>query len=261
MFFVVKLAAVQFASSASSEENVSRASKLVEKASKAGAKLVCLPEYFYSSRPLREIVSKSAVISELVAERMYLLARKLGVFVIYSIPKNNSGKVTNTSVVVSRNGELGEYSKTCLFPNKPFNEKDYFAAGRSAPVFDCGFAKIGIAICYDFRFPEIFRKLAFGGADIIFVPSAFPMDKLIQWRTLLAARAIENQLFVAGVNKTSRDSKSEYAANTMFISPRGQVISEAKGRGEQLVFAEVRLSEMTALRKKVNYLKSAGIFY
>ncbi len=258
---MVKLAAVQFESSADYSENVHRASRLIERAARRGAKLVCLPEYFYSSRPLGELAAESTRINAFVKTRMDSLAKKLGVYIVYNVPRFEAGKRTNSSVLTSRKGEPGAYSKTCLFPNKPFNEVDFFQPGDSAPVFDCGFAKIGIAICYDFRFPELFRELAFQGAQISLVPSAFPKDKLHQWKTLLMARAIENQLFVVGVNKTGKDSKSEYAAGTLFASPHGMIIAEAEGRKEQAVYADLRLDEIDNLRKKVSYLKSAEVFY
>ena len=258
---MVKLASVQFESSPDYEENVDRASVHIKRAAHNGAKLVCLPEYFFSNLSLGQIVEESAKIDRFVRRRMDALAKTLGLSIVYNVPRTTAGKMANTCVLASGRGELGAYSKTCLFPNKPFKEVDYFQRGNAAPVFDCGFAKIGIAICYDLRFPELFRELALDGADLVLVPSAFPLDKLQQWRTLLMARAIENQIFIAGVNKTGQDSHSEYAANTLFVSPRGSIMSQAKGRKEQIVYADVRLSEISRLRKKVSYLKSAKIFY
>ncbi|HLD76168.1 MAG TPA: nitrilase-related carbon-nitrogen hydrolase [Candidatus Norongarragalinales archaeon] len=258
---MVKLAAVQFEGSSDYRENVERAAEHVKEAAKNGAKLVCLPEYFYSSLSLSEIVAKSAEINSFVKNQMDDLAKTLDIVIAYNVPKCAAGKIENTTVVTSRKGEIGGYPKTCLFPNKPFNESEYFQRGNTSPVFDLGFANVGFAICYDLRFPEIFRKLALKGAEVIFVPAAFPKDKVHQVRTLLAARAIENQLFVVGVNKTGKDKKSEYAANTMFVSPKGFVLSEARGRAEEVVYANINLQEIKRLRNKVSYLESAKIFY
>ncbi len=238
---LVKIAGIQFKPSNDFRDNVKRAITLIEKATDNGAELVCLPEYFYSSEPFDTIVKKSGEISENIGEEMEKIAKKKKITIVYNIPKNENEKITNTSVIIDETGKLGEYSKINLFSKAPFYEDKYFERGKTAEVFDSKVGKIGIVICNDLRFPEIFRNLALKGAKIILVPSAFRMEVLEVWKELLTLRAAENKLFVFGVNLIGKDSKTEYAGHTQLVSPDGKTIAESQKNEEEIILAEINL--------------------
>jgi len=127
--------------------------------------------------------------------------------VISSLPERNQNKVFNTVYAVTKNGIAATYRKNFLF--SPTREDEYIDRGRGVTVFDFKGSKIGLLLCYEVRFPEMFRMTAFAGADIIAVPAIWPQMKKEHWLTLMRARAIENQCYVAGANTSVMQGKKD----------------------------------------------------
>lgn len=161
----------------------------------------------------------------------------------------------NTAIMVGDDGAIrGIYRKVHLFDTDFTRESDKVAAGIALPAaFDTPFGRIGLGICYDVRFPEFARALALKGCDLLIYPAAWVDGprKVDQWHTLLAARAIENELFVAGLSRCDRgfgEAKRDYAGHSCVFGPLGNGLAMAAGIDEELVVTRIDLDEIAAAR-------------
>lgn len=176
------------------------------------------------------------------------LAAKHGLWMVYTVNElNPEGQPFNTAVVVDDCGQKqGVYRKTHLFDTDFTRESDRMGRGNELfePI-ETPFGKIGLGICYDLRFPELARYEALRGADLILYPAAWVDGKLKahQWQTLLTARAIENEVFVAGVSRAD----AGYIGQSCIVDPRGVVIA-AGGLEQCLVTARVDTKEVSRVR-------------
>lgn len=114
---------------------------------------------------------------------------------------------------------------------------------------------IGLMICYDIRFPEIARILCLNGAEILFVPAGFPNPRMNHWRLLLQARAVENQVYVIGVNRVGHDNTSTYFGHSMIVDPWGEIISEC-GDKEEIIYGDINPEQIKKVRKKIPCLQN-----
>jgi predicted amidohydrolase len=129
-------------------------------------------------------------------------------------------------------------------------EEHYLAAGETTPTFDLPWGRCALAICYDLRFPELFRKYALAGASIIFVPAEWPQARLEHWRTLLRARAIENQLFVVACNRVGESKGTEFCGHSAIYDPWGEPVVEGD-RNEVLLTADIDLRLVEEVRRRI----------
>lgn len=163
--------------------------------------------------------------------------------------KRPEGGVTNTLLCFGKDGQvIAEYSKIHLF--RLMNEHLHLQAGDTVCRFDLEDVSAGAMICYDIRFPELARKLALGGAQVLFVPAEWPHPRLHHWRTLLQARAIENQMYVVACNTVGDSGGSSFFGHSMVIDPWGEVIAEA-GEGETILEADIDLSLVEDVRGRI----------
>lgn len=183
------------------------------------------------------------------------IAAAHGLWIIYTAnERNGEGRPFNTAIVVDDAGEKrAVYRKVHLFDTDFVRESDKVGAGSQLlqPV-ETPFGRIGVAICYDLRFPEQARAAALAGADLMVYPSAWVDGprKVDQWRTLLRARAIENELFVAGLSRCDRafgDVRRDYAGHSCVFNPLGDEIAAA-GLEEELLVADIDSAEITQAR-------------
>ncbi len=162
----------------------------------------------------------------------------------------------NQALAVSPRGEiLARYTK-----QRPFSlagEDACYAAGSGTVVFDWGGFRIAPFVCYDLRFPELFRRAAIMGADLFVVIANWPARRGDHWLTLLQARAIENQACVIGVNRCGRDPRASYAGRSVVIDPQGVIIADAGGR-EDVVVAEIDPRWPARWREEFPALRDAG---
>jgi predicted amidohydrolase len=190
--------------------------------------LVCLPELFhanYADLPGAALSSGSARTKELAR----LSKVHPGALLVGSVAWRTGGTLANTLVLILDGQVMPFYQKVHLFP--PMGEPVLFTAGRRLAVLDLIVRsarwRVGFAICYDLRFPELFRILAAVGCQLVVVPAQWPAARIKAWRTLLEARAVENQLFVAGINRCGKDDKESFGGYSRLISPTGEVVASA----------------------------------
>ena len=228
------------------------------KAHDAGASLVVFPESLMTpfEMPAEQFLSASEELDGPFCSAINELARKHNLWVVYTANERNvdGSKPFSTAVVVDNGGEVrGSYRKTHLLDTDFTRESDKIMSGYElfAPL-ETPFCKLGLGICYDLRFPELARAAALAECDVLVFPSAWVdgPGKVRQWKTLLSARAIENEMFVAGVSRCDRGFGTEardYTGNSCVFDPLGNEVAAA-GPSEDLVIAEIDTEIMTRAR-------------
>ena len=234
-----------------SEENFARAEQLICNAMKDNADVLVLPETwntgFFPKENLAELSCRNGYE---VNTRIGELAKKYKVNIVAgSVSNVRGGKVYNTAFVFDRDGIcIAEYDKTHLFT--PMGEDDYYTCGDHLCRFELDGVKCGIIICYDVRFPELTRSLALRGLDMLFVVSQWPKERIFHLRTLTAARAIENQMFVVCCNSCGTADKTVYGGNSAIIDPWGQTVVAA-GEYEEILTGDCDLNTLTYIRNTI----------
>ncbi len=237
---MAKVASIQMTSGSSVPANLSLAEKLVSQAVGSGAELVVLPENF-ALMPAKETetASHQEQISSAGPIQTFLsdLANKHGIWILggtIPIASADADKPYSTSLLFNNAGEqVLRYDKIHLFDvqilgsEEKYTESDTITRGNQISVYDTPFGKVGVAICYDLRFPELFRELSAQGAEIILFPAAFTaMTGKAHWETLLRARAIENLTYlVAAAQGGYHVSGRMTYGNSMIIDPWGSIVS------------------------------------
>lgn len=169
-----------------------------------------------------------------------------------SVAVKTAAGITNTMLVYNRQGQpTGEYSKPHLF--RPMEEHRHLIPGDQPGLFTLDGISCAGVICYDIRFPEWTRKHAVLGAEVLFVSAEWPLEREAHWRALLAARAIENQCYVAACNRSGSDPSCAFAGRSMIIGPWGDTLAEA-GESEEIITAEIDLSRVHAIRRDIPIL-------
>jgi predicted amidohydrolase len=172
------------------------------------------------------------------------------------IEKSYDGGMYNSLVIFNRDGALcGKYHKAHVFSHQGSDEGKYITAGDGLIVAELDFGMVGLSICYDLRFPELYRSLALAGAQIVICPAAWPDVRVSHWQTLLRARAIENQFFMLGVNQVGKVTFSRTDAGcSALIDPWGETIAECNST-EDVLRAEIDLIRIEEVRTKIPVLQ------
>ncbi|PLX89955.1 MAG: carbon-nitrogen family hydrolase [Desulfuromonas sp.] len=244
----VAVAAIQFNIALGEVDiNLGKARAALTRAAQFGAKLVVMPEMWssgYDYRRLREHAERTPD----VVEEITALSSQLGLVVVGSLPLLAEGNIYNTACLVDNGAAVGCYRKLHMFST--MGEDRFLSPGEQLLVTDTSVGRIGVAICYDLRFPELFRKMALDGAEIICLPAEWPKPRQEHWRTLLRARAIENQLFVAAANCCGIQGKLDFFGMSLLLSARGEVLAEGDEQDCEL-FATFDPSEMSEYREQI----------
>ncbi len=232
------------------DANLHKVLSALQRVAERGAQLAVLPEMWssgYDYRNLPALAAESPRVLETIQEE----CRKLNLVTVGSLPELEDGRIYNTAYVID-NGEIrGSYRKLHLFST--MQEDRFLGPGQQTLVAETSLGRLGIAICYDLRFPELFRKLALAGAEIICLPAEWPKPRQEHWQTLLRARAIENQLFVIASNCCGVQGKLDFFGLSQLISPLGNILQIAKEEDTELV-AQFDFSEMEKYRAQINIL-------
>jgi predicted amidohydrolase len=225
--------------------NLQKAEACAAEAARAGANLLLLPELWSSGLDLEHAAQHAGRGSDAA---MADLARRHQLHIYGSIPvKGLDAKVTNQGLLFSSDGGcLAEYAKLHLF--RPMDEDRYLQRGDSVVIADTPWGRAGLAICYDLRFPELFRAHSAGGAKLVLIVAEWPYPRLEHWQTLLRARAIENQVFMIACNRAGESRGLRFCGHSCVIDPWGETVVEA-GDSEQLVTAEIDLARVDEVRK------------
>jgi predicted amidohydrolase len=181
------------------------------------------------------------------------LAKEYGVWILGTGIEQHAPRPRNAAFVFNPQGELvSVYRK--IHPFSFGEENQHYVGGSECAIFDLDGVQAGIQICYDLRFPETFRAMSADGAELVFVPANWPTRRAAHWSTLLAARAIENQMVVCGINRVGKDLSLEYPGLSVIHDARGEVL--AKGDDQPgLVIADVDFEDVRRWRAQFPALR------
>jgi len=233
--------------------NLARARTLMADAARRHADLVVFPELWTTGYDLGRAADLAEPIPQgPTARQLAAWAQEFGLWIIGSFLEKAPGGVYNAAPFFGPQGEaLPPYRKIHRFG--PMDEDRWLEAGCRPGLFELPWGKTGVAICYDLRFPELFRRYAMAGAGLILLPSEWPHPRLAHWRTLVQARAIENQCFVAAVNRVGRDRDNVFCGHSMLVDPRGEILTEGDEE-EALLIESVDLALTEAVRARIPIL-------
>jgi predicted amidohydrolase len=254
-------AAAQMTSGPDKAQNVESATRLIRRAASLGAKLVGLPENFSWMGPDKERAGAAESLDGPTLARMAALARELKITLLAgSIPERGApgDRFYNTSALFGAGGErLAVYRKIHLFDvdvgdGARYRESESIAPGSEVVTAETEVGRIGMSVCYDLRFPELYRRLASGGATLLTVPSAFTLTTgKDHWEVLLRARAIENQAYVLAPAQFGRHTENRITyGHAMLVDPWGLVIARASD-GEGLAVGPLDPSLQARIRSNL----------
>lgn len=273
-----RVAVIQMVSSTDVSRNLKTAARLLANAAEQGALLAVLPENFAlldspALRPLAEHEQQQQTIQRFLSEQ----ARRLKLWIVAgSVPMINSDageviapRVRSACLVFDDQGQLqARYDKIHLFDvqvadeHGSYLESSIVEAGQALVVVDTPVGKLGLSICYDLRFPEMFQRLREMGAELISVPSAFTyVTGQLHWELLLRARAVETQCYILGADQGGVHSATRKTwGQSMLVDPAGRIMAE-HGQGEKAIVADIELSALQKIRQSMPLLahrKTAG---
>ncbi|UVC08307.1 carbon-nitrogen hydrolase family protein [Rhizobium sp. TH2] len=269
---MVKVAAIQMCSGVDPERNMRSVEKLVREAHAAGATYIQTPEMTGAlqrdRKGLMEILRPEA--TDLIVAGASALAKELGIHLHIGSTAIllDDGKIANRGFLFGPDGGVvTRYDKIHMFDvdldnGESWRESAVYRPGSEARLADLPFGRFGFAICYDVRFPQLFRAEAVAGAEIVSLPAAFTRQTgEAHWEILIRARAIENGVFMiaaaqAGVHEDGRET----FGHSMIVDPWGRVLAIAGGSGEAVITAELDIAEVAAARRKIPNLRNAREF-
>lgn len=240
-------------------KNLAKAEKYFLRAVKLKAKWIAFPEVFLWRGPSRDLKKTAAKLPE-VLKHFQALAKKHCVSILLGslIEKAAGKKHFNSSILINERGRVaGHYRKIHLFdadiPGARCMESKTICAGTEIVSAKLNGVQTGMAVCYDLRFPELFRALSRRGARVLFLPANFTeITGKAHWETLLKARAIENLAFVIAPGQAGKhpDTKIKSFGTSLIIDPWGRVLARGSRKNEHVITADLDFSEQARIRKK-----------
>jgi nitrilase len=260
----MKVAAIQMCSSDNVDDNLTSAAVLVKQAASQGAQLIVLPEMFALMTPsttlklaLKEPLGQGKI-QQFLAEQ----AKALHVWIVGGttpIAGNNPDKARASCLVYNTKGELAaRYDKMHLFDvtlsnTETYNESDTIEMGDEVTVVATPAGKLGLAVCYDIRFPELFHAMVKQGADIFAIPAAFTQKTgEAHWEVLIRSTAIQNfSYIIAATQGGTHKSGRQTFGQALIVDPWGKILAQSEGLQPQVIYAEVDLAYLQQVRKSI----------
>lgn len=241
------------------EANLKKGEFWVAEAARRGSDVICMPEMWTTGFDWNEN-RRLAADQERVIERIGDMAERHSIWIGGSVlALDEDGRPANTFLLFDDRGRVaGRYGKIHLFGL--IHEDEHLAPGKALCAVETPWGTAGLSVCYDIRFPELFRSYALRGAKFIFTSAAFPAARRRHWRTLLRARAIENQLYMIGVNQTGgeelgADGATLYGGSSAIIDPWGEAVVEAGEAVECLLTATLDIDRVDEIRGRIKVLQ------
>ncbi len=235
------------------DANLTQGQALVQEAARRGSDLIVFPELWTTGYDL----SRASDLAESLpdgptSQLLSTWAREHNIWITGSLLLRGESGVFNAAPLFGPEGQIvGPYCKIHRFG--PMEEDRWLEAGKTPGLFEMPWGRTGMAICYDLRFPELFRAYALAGATLVLLPSEWPHPRLAHWRTLMRARAIENQCFFVAVNRVGSDRNNTFCGHSAIIDPCGEVVVEA-GESEALLTATIDLALADEVRSRMPVL-------
>jgi len=238
------------------EANLRKVEEMAGEAARAGGELVCFPELcltgYHPDLMGERWYDLAEPLDGPIVARLAEVAARCRVAMILGFPERGQRprEVYNAAAVIDADGRvLGSYAKLHAFGS----EGRWFERGRQYPVFDVAGAKVGVMICYDAGFPEVARILALRGAELVVVPAAWIERDEDLWQLNLPSRALDNLIFVAGVNRIGQEGDLKFIGRSQVISPRGHLLAQAGKGTEEILTHTLDLEDKSRVRSQVGY--------
>lgn len=229
--------------------NVTQGERLITESARRGSHLVVFPELWTTGYALERANELATAVNAGAFAAVAKLARDNKICVTGSMLEKRGLDITNSAAFVAPTGQpLGVYRKIHLF--RLMNEHVHLKAGSSPLVLDLPWGRTGIAICYDLRFPELFRRYAVEGARMVILPAEWPIERAEHWKALIIARAIENQMYIVACNAAGETGGATFGGASMIVDPWGKVVV-AGGEEPGLFTAEVDLDRVEQVRERI----------
>lgn len=254
----LKLAVCQLRTELELRETMNKARRMVAEAAENGANIAVLPEMFNCPYESAHFKKFAALGHEETVKEMSAWAKENKIILVGgSIPEREGDKLYNSCFVFDEEGrQIARHRKVHLFdidlPGMRFKESNTFTPGENITVFDTKYGKMGAAVCFDVRFPELFRAMAVQGAQIIFLPAQFNQKTgPAHWEMSLRARAVDNELFLVGASAAKYEGFSyECWGHSAVIDPFGDIIASCDEK-EQIIYADIDLGRIARVRAQL----------
>lgn len=233
--------------------NIARYDRFTVEAADAGCAMVLFPELSDTGYALASMRDKAGTWPGAALDALQEAAQRRRIGIIAGLSERATDSLYNAAAAVDRDGNLcGAYRKTHLFRGPEGAESDVFRAGDALQVVTIDGVRWGLSICFDLRFPEVYRQLADAGAQVLSVLAAWPRVRISDWSVLCRARAIENQLFLAGVNHAG----DPFGGRSCVIGPDGDVKRDGPDGEAGLLTVDVDLDEIDRVRHALPVMES-----
>jgi omega-amidase len=235
------------------EANLLKVREFSRRAKELGAELIVFPEMTDTGYSMPVIRAHAGDWKSGFVVGLQEMARDLSIAIVSGVSERDGLAIYNSQVLIDSCGNIpAKYRKTHLYAVAPVEEQTCFAPGDCFTTFDVGSLRFGFSICYDLRFPEMYRKLATEqGVGAFIISSAWPFPRVEHFRTLAMARAIENQSYVVASNRVGKDDDLWFCGSSAIIDPRGVVIAAASADREELIHADVSEDLVLSVRSRV----------
>ena len=269
----LKVAAIQMMSGQNKEKNLKQAERLIKIAVKKKVDFIALPEVFNYRGNLNQAAVQAETIPGYSTNFISSLAKKYSVWILIGSlleKESTNSKPFNTSVLINPSGKIvGKYRKMHLFDIKLFDkhegqeisESKRNQAGKNPKLVFVENIKLGMSICYDLRFPELYRYYSQKGAKILCVPSSFikPTGEA-HWHTLIKARAVENFCYVIAPNQAGTGTSGiKTYGHSLIVDPWGKILAEGTATGEAVITSDLDLEYLEKIRKRLPALEHRKI--
>ncbi len=231
-------------------DNQAKGLNLIQAAA-VNADIIVLPEIWTTGYALKNVALVAETITGPLLTQLAAIARTYSVTIIAgSLPVKIDNRIYNSAIVLNKHGNIaGSYNKVHLF--SMYGEERFFSPGNTLGLFALDTMPAGLGICYDLRFPELFRSLALRGAQIVFIPAEWPAARGDHWRTLVQARAIENNMYICAVNCVGEHKGAAFYGHSLLIGPEGRIIAEG-GDTEAIVYGAADFTCVTKSRQAIS---------
>ncbi|MFN8379740.1 MAG: carbon-nitrogen family hydrolase [Anaerolineae bacterium] len=230
-------------------KNLKTVEDAVAEAARRGSHLVVLPELWATGYALEQGTSLASDLNAGVFGQVAALAAQHKLCIVGSHLERRGMQVANSAPFIDPRGQVrGVYRKIHLF--RLMDEDRYLQPGSAPLLLDLPWGATAFAICYDLRFPELFRRYAVEGAKLIVIPAEWPIERVEHWRALLVARAIENQCYIIATNACGQTGDTTFGGHSMIVDPWGKIVLEV-GEQPALATGEIELELVDAVRKRI----------
>ncbi|MDQ2919733.1 MAG: hypothetical protein M3R10_07650 [Verrucomicrobiota bacterium] len=237
--------------------NLAKVREFAQRAKKSCAELILFPEMTDTGYAMSVIRERATTWEDGAVSEIQKIAAANSIVIVAGVSEREGAKIFNSQVVIDSTGKIiGKYRKTHLFTPAPIEEHTCFSAGTELRSFSFAGMQFGLSICYDLRFPEIYRTQAVDqAANVFLISSAWPFPRVEHLRTLALARAIENQTYVILSNRVGTDAGITFCGSSAIIDPYGATLAGASSDREEMLLAEISLDVLESTRKRAPYLE------